>query len=109
MELAVSMILGAFLSVQRRHELKPPASEGEILCAEEKIGAKLPSPLRDLYAFRNGGWTEDLRYFPLEPGPKGSLREGLTNGTEVYIEMGYRIPEEMRLFASDGGGELYGI
>lgn len=97
------------MSIYRRPELKLPASEEEILYAQEKIGARLPSPLRDLYGFRNGGWTEDLRHFPLEPGPEGGLRAGLTNGTEVYIEMGYRIPEEMRLFASDSGGELYGI
>ena len=89
--------------------MRPPATEEEICAAEAKIGQKLPSPLRELYAFGNGGWTTDLNYLPLERDPERLPWEGLTDGTEEQIALGYRITDEVRLFAGDGGGDLFGL
>lgn len=109
MELTVPTILGAYLTAHSDHSLRPPATEVEILAAEERICARLPAPLRDLYAFSNGGSTYDMQFIPLEKDPEEGHYFGLTSGTEILIELGYRIPRELLLFASDIGGDYYGI
>ena len=79
----------------------PPATEAEIQAAEAKIGATLPSSLREVYLLFNGGWWWELNFFPLEPD--------LTNANEMYIEWGWHIPHEIRLFASEGGSDVFGV
>lgn len=81
-------VLSAFIAVRERHPLRPPATEEKIRTAEDKIGGRLPPQLRDLYTFASGGWTEDLGFFPLEREPNGFAWEGLTRGSEEFVEEG---------------------
>ena len=87
----------------------PPATEEEIRAAEEKIGSTLPSSLRELYGFFNGGddILGQLFFYRLEPTPDELL--GLTNATEMYIEWQWCNPQEVLLFADEGGSDVYGI
>lgn len=87
--------------------VNPPATEAEIRVAEEKIGASLPAPLREVYLLFNGGWFWELEFFTaLEPKGYSYI---LTEGNEQFIESGWRIPKEIRLFAGVGGEEHFGI
>ena len=86
--------------------IEAPATEAEIQAAEEKIGTTLPQPLREVYPLFNGGWFWELNFLPLEPTPKSY---GLTRGNEQFIEYGWDIPKEIRLFALEGGSDLFGI
>ena len=86
--------------------VNPPATEAEIQAAEQKIGATLPPPLREVYPLFNGGWAWELDVFPLFPPPE---HYALTNSNELYIEYQWHIPQEIRLFAGDGGGGAFGI
>ena len=88
--------------------VNPPATEAEIQAAEEKIGATLPQPLREVYQLFNGGWAWELDFYPLNFPPDNSPF-ALTNSNEKYIEYGWHIPKEIRLFAGDGGGGGFGI
>ena len=88
------------------HSMNPPATETEIQAAEKKIGTTLPQPLREVYQLFNGGWFWELNFLPLEPTPKSY---GLTRGNEQFIEYGWDIPKEIRLFALEGGSDLFGI
>ena len=45
-------------------------------------------------------------FFSLEPPPE---HYALTNSNEKYIEYEWYIPQEIRLFADDGGEEVFGI
>ena len=86
----------------------PPATEAEIRAAEENIGFTLPSSLRELYGFFNGG--EDifggLFFYPLESTPD---ELGLTDATEMYIQWQWYNPREVLLFAHEGASNVYGI
>ena len=92
---------GAFNSIEA------PATETEIQAAEETIGTTLPQPLCEVYPLFNGGWIWDLQFFPLDASPDEEL--AVTNANELYIEWGWHIPKEIRLFAHNGGEEAYGI
>ena len=95
-------VSGAFASFEA------PATEAEIQAAEEKIGATLPAPLREVYPLFNGGWAWELDFFPLNFPHEHSLAV-LANANEQFIEYGWHIPKEIRLFAGDGGGGAFGI
>ena len=90
------------------HSMNPPATETEIQAAEEKIGATLPLSLREVYLLFNGAWAWELDFYPLNFPPDNSPF-ALTNSNEKYIEYGWHIPKEIRLFAGDGGGGGFGI
>jgi len=92
---------GAYISIEA------PATDAEIQAAEQKIGATLPQPLREIYQLLNGGWMWDLGVHQLEPDPDKEL--GLTEANERYIEWGWHIPQEIRLFAQMGGDKVFGI
>ena len=92
---------GAYNSVE------DPATEADIKKAEAIIGAQLPTSLREVYPLFNGGWTLDLDFFPLDASPDEEL--AVTNANELFIEWGWHIPKEIRLFAGDGGEEVFGI
>ena len=88
--------------------IEAPATEAEIQAAEEKIGAQLPELLREVYRLFNGRWAWQLEFFPLNIPPEHSS-VALANANEQFIEYGWHIPKEIRLFAGDGGGGLFGI
>ena len=92
---------GAYNSVE------DPATEADIKKAEAIIGAQLPTSLREIYPLFNGGWTLDLDFFPLDASPGEEL--AVTNANELFIEWGWHIPKEIRLFAGMGGEEIFGI
>ena len=104
--MTIQTLLDAWKASGVYTSIEPPATEAEIQAAEEKIGATLPQSLREVYLLFNGGWTWELEFFPLEPTPKDY---GLTDGNEQFIEYGWRIPKEIRLFAGMGGEENFGI
>ena len=89
---------------------KPPATESEIRAAEEQIGYPLPSSLRELYRFSNG--DEIVRgfvfLFSITPNPPDDYI-GLTEVNEKFNEWGWHIPQEVRLFAGNGGDDHFGI
>ena len=91
------------------HSVNPPVTELEIKAAETKIGALLPPPLREVYRLFNGGTSFEMDFLSLEPTPLDDDDRGLTNANEKSIEWGWRLPQEIRLFASSGAGEDYGI
>ena len=89
---------------------KPPATEAEIRAVEEKIGYALPSSLRELYRFSNGDeiLSHYVSLFSLNPNPPDDFI-GLTAVNEKFNEWGWHIPQEVRLFAGEGGSDHYGI
>lgn len=91
---------GAFESIES------PAPEAEIQTAEAKIGATLPKLLREVYQLFNGGWLWQLDFHQLAPNDHDF---GLVNANEKYIEWGWHIPQEIRLFAQMGGSDVFGI
>ena len=93
---------GAFASIEAN------ATEAEIQTAEQKIGATLPRPLREIYSLFNGRWVWELDFYPLNFPPEHSS-VALANANEKLNEYGWYIPEEIRLFAGDGGGGTFGI
>lgn len=107
--LTLPTVLSAFVAVRERHPLRPPATEEKIRTAEDKIGGRLPPQLRHLYTFTSRGWTEDLGFLPLGKAPDGIAWEVLTRGSEEFVEEGYGIPEEVRMFASERGSYKYGM
>ena len=88
--------------------IEAPATEAEIQAAEEKIGAQLPRPLREIYSLFNGRWAWELDFYPLNFPPEHSS-VALANANEKLNEYGWYIPKEIRLFAGDGGGGTFGI
>ena len=61
-----------------------------------------------MYPLFNGGWAWELDFFPLNFPHEHSLVV-LANANEQFIEYGWHIPKEIRIFAGDGGGGLFGI
>ena len=104
--MTIHRLLDAWITSGAYHDVNPPATEAQIQAAEAKIGAQLPTSLREIYPLFNGGWVWELEFFPLEPTPNDF---GLTDGNEKFIEYGWHIPQEIRLFALMGGGEFFGI
>jgi hypothetical protein len=99
MNMTIQTLFNAWQANEIDPSVNPPATEAEIQAAEKKIGTRLPRPLREVYQLFNGGWMWELEFFPLEPTPKDY---GLTRGNEQFIEYGWDIPQEVRLFALEG-------
>ena len=105
--MTIQTLLDAWRSAGAYHDVQTPATEAEIQAAEAKIGATLPNLLREVYQLFNGGWAWELEFFTaLEPKP---YFYSLTDGNEKFIEYGWHIPKEIRLFAGMGGEETFGI
>ena len=104
--MTIQMLVEAWKVSEAHHSMNPPATETEIQAAETKIGTTLPPPLREVYPLFNGEWALGLDFFPLTPPPE---HYALINSNEKYIEYKWHIPKEIRLFAGDGGGGVFGI
>lgn len=104
--MTIQTLFDAWITSGAHHNVQTPATESEIQAAETKIGVALPELLCEVYQLFNGGWMWDVDFFSLEPPPKGHV---LTEGNETYIEYGWHIPKEIRLFAEDGGGGGFAI
>lgn len=104
--MTIQTLLDAWKASGAYTSIEAPATETDIQAAEQKIGATLPVLLREVYPLFNGGWAWGLDFFPLFPPPE---HFALTNSNELYIEYQWRIPQEIRLFAGDGGGGAFGI
>ena len=105
--MTIQTLLDAWKASGVYTSIEPPATEAEIQAAEEKIGATLPKPLREVYPLFNGGWAWELDFYPLAPTPDEDL--AVINANEKYIEWKWRIPQEIRLFADDHAEQAYGI
>ena len=88
------------------NSVEAPATEADIKKVEATIGAQLPTSLREVYQLFDGGWMWDLDFYQLDLNEHGF---GLVNANEKYIEWGWHIPKEIRLFARMGGSEVFGI
>ena len=106
--MTIQTLIDCWVKSGQFHDVNPPATESEIQAAEEKIGAQLPRPLREIYSLFNGRWAWELDFYPLNFPPEHSSVV-LANANEKYIEYGWHIPKEIRLFAGDGGGGAFGI
>ena len=106
--MTIQTLLDAWIASGAYTSVEAPATEAEIQAAEQKIGATLPAPLREVYPLFNGGWAWELDLYPLNFPPDNSSF-ALINSNEKYIEYGWHIPKEIRLFAGDGGGGGFGI
>ena len=104
--MTIQRLLDAYPSARAHHDVNPPATEAQIQAAEAKIGAQLPSALREIYLLFNGGWAWELDFFPLAPPTQ---YEALTHSNEQFIEDGWPIPQEIRLFAATGAESFFGI
>ena len=106
--MTLQTLIDAWKSAGVYHDVEPPATEAEIQAAEATIGAQLPTSLREIYPLFNGGWIWELDFYPLNIPPDNSPF-AVTNSNEKYIEYEWHIPKEIRLFASMGGEEAFGI
>ena len=107
--MTIQMLFDAWKASGAFALIEAPGTESEIQAAEQKIGAQLPRPLREIYSLFNGRWAWALDFYPLNFPPEHSSVV-LANANEEYIEYGWRhIPKEIRLFAGDGGGGMFGI
>ena len=106
--MTIQTLFDAWIASGVHASIEAPATEAEIQAAEEKIGAQLPTSLREVYPLFNGGWAWELDFYPLNFPPDNSPF-ALANSNEKYIEYGWHIPKEIRLFAGDGGGGGFGI
>ena len=104
--MTIQMLFDAWQATEEDPSVNPPATEAEIQATEEKIGAQLPTSLREVYQLFNGDWMWDLDFYQLDLNEHGF---GLVNANEKYIESGWHIPKEIRLFAGMGGSEVFGI
>ncbi len=104
--MTIQTLFDAWQPTEVDPSVNPPATEAEIQAAEATIGAQLPTSLREIYQLFNEGWMSDLNFFPLDANPDEDL--AVTNANEKYIEWGWHIPKEIRLFA-DIGEEVFGI
>ena len=104
--MTIQMLFDAWQATEEDPSVNPPATEADIQAAEEKIGATLPNLLREVYQLFNGDWMWDLDFYQLDLDEHGF---GLVNANEKYIEWGWHIPKEIRLFAGMGGEETFGI
>ena len=104
--MTIQTLIDAWKSAGAYHNVQTPATEAQIQAAEAKIGTTLPKLLREVYPLFNGGWAWQLDFYPLFPPPE---HYALTNSNELYIEYQWCIPQEIRLFAGDGGGGAFGI
>ena len=105
--MTIQTLFNAWQATEIDPSVNPPATEAEIQAAENKIGTALPPLLREVYLLFNGGWRWDLEFFTaLKPKP---YFYSLTDGNEQFIEDGWHIPKEIRLFAGMGGEETFGI
>ncbi len=106
--MTIQTLFDAWIASGVHASIEAPATEAEIQAAEQKIGATLPKPLREVYPLFNGGWAWELDFYPLN-FPSEYSPFPLTNSNEKYIEYGWHIPKEIRLFAGDGGAGGFGI
>ena len=104
--MTIQTLFDAWKSAGAHHNVQAPATEAEIQAAETKIGVALPKLLREVYQLFNGGWMWDLPWLSLEPT---STYYGVTDGNEKLIEYGWHIPQEIRVFGDNGGGNPFGI
>ena len=105
--MTIQTLFNAWQATEIDPSVNPPATAAEIQAAETKIGTALPPPLYEVYQLFNGGWRWDLEFFTaLKPKP---YFYSLTDGNEQFIEDGWHIPKEIRLFAGMGGEETFGI
>ena len=105
--MTIQTLLDAWKASGAHTSIEAPATDAEIQAAEQKIGTTLPQPLREVYLLFNGGWMCDLEFFTaLEPK---QYFYSITDGNEKFIEYGWHIPKEIRLFAGMGGEENFGI
>jgi len=105
--MTIQTLLDAWKASGAYTSIEAPATDADIQAAEEKIGATLPAPLREVYPLFNGGWAWELDFYPLAPTPDEDL--AVINANEKYIEWEWRIPQEIRLFADDHAEQAYGI
>jgi hypothetical protein len=106
MNMTIQMLFDVWQATEEDPSVNPPATEAEIQATEEKIGVQLPTSLREVYQLFNGDWMWDLDFYQLDLNEHGF---GLVNANKKYIEWGWHIPQEIRLFAHNGGEEAYGI
>ena len=113
MKMTIQTLIDCWVTSDPFDTFNPPATEAEIRAAEAKIGSTLPLPLRELYRFSNGDWIFNLGFYRLAPNPLAPNPPqeffGVTNANEKYIEWGWHIPQEIRLFATMGGSDVFGI
>jgi hypothetical protein len=85
-----------------------PASDRDLLQAEESLGIRLPPTLRSLYQYSDGMYLLDgnLSIYPVL-GSGDNL--GLTNASSKLREWGWPIPDEVLVFGNNGSDELFGI
>ena len=104
--MTIQTLFDAWQPTEVDPSMNPPATEAEIQAAEATIGAQLPTSLREVYQLFNGDWMWNLDFYQLEINEHGF---GLVNANEKYIEWGWHIPQEIRLFAAQGGSDVFGI
>ena len=107
--MTLQTLINAWNMSGQYQSINSPVTEAEIQAAEAKIGARLPQTLREVYRLFNGGTSFEMDFLSLEPAPLDDDDRGLTNANEQSIEWGWRLPQEIRLFAPSGCGEDYGI
>jgi cell wall assembly regulator SMI1 len=90
------------------HILNPPASEEEITKAENILGYKLPTSLKEIYRFSNGASLIEgnLNILPLI---NEENKLSLINSTAKMREWHWQIPNEVLIFGDNGGDSQFGI
>jgi hypothetical protein len=94
------------------HEFGPPCSEAEIRRAEEALGERVPSALRELYLAFNGflGPTDAVFFWPLfahESGAGGLVEMNLFFRTEDIFPQ--ELVSRCLFFGDNGIGHSWGL
>lgn len=92
--MTIQMLVDVWKVSGAHHSMKPPATEADIRTAEAKS-------IRYLMEVGLG----DCVFSPRPPPDHYAL----TNANEKYIEYRWHTPQEIRLFADEGGSDVFGI
>ena len=105
--MTIQTLFDAWIASDTLQSMEPPVTEADLRAAEAKIGSSIPPPLRELYMLCNGGWMLFyLDFYSLEPCEHNW---GLIRANEEYIERGWHIPQEIRLFADEAASDVFGV
>ena len=105
--MTIQTLFDAWITSDPFQSMESPATEADICAAEAEIGSSIPPPLRELYMLCDGGWM--LFYLAFYSLNLNEHRFGLVNANEKYIEWGWHIPQEIRLFADEAASDVFGI
>lgn len=100
-------VLAAWRLSPASHQLEEPADDETIATAERALGRLLPEGLKALYRFSNG--MAPLGGNLMVESLTGSEDRGLVGFGDRLRGWGWPIPDQVLMFGSNGGSDLFGL